>query len=35
MFAYAYVEKGKFELQDKPKPVLVDSRDAIVRRFCS
>ena len=31
MFAYTYVAKGKFELLDKPKPVLQDSRDAIVR----
>ena len=31
MLAYTYVEKGKFELLDKPKPVLLDDRDAIVR----
>lgn len=31
MLAYTYVEKGKFKLLDKPKPVLKDSRDAIVR----
>lgn len=31
MLAYTYVEKGKFMLLDKPKPVLRDSRDAIVR----
>ena len=31
MLAYTYVEKGKFELLEKPKPVLLDDRDAIVR----
>ena len=31
MLAYTYVEHGKFELKDKPKPVLLHSRDAIVR----
>lgn len=31
MLAYTYVEKGKFELLDKPVPRLLDSRDAIVR----
>ena len=31
MLAYTYVEHGKFELQDKPKPVLLHGRDAIVR----
>ena len=31
MLAYTYVAKGKFELLDKPEPVLLDSRDAIVR----
>ena len=31
MLAYAYVDHGKFELLDKPKPVLLDDRDAIVR----
>ncbi len=31
MLAYTYQEKGKFALTDKPKPVLLDSRDAIVR----
>ncbi len=31
MLAYTYVDKGKFELLDKPKPVLLDDRDAIVR----
>ena len=31
MLAYTYVEPGKFELQEKPKPELKDSRDAIVR----
>ena len=31
MLAYTYIAKGEFELRDKPKPVLQDSRDAIVR----
>lgn len=31
MLAYTYVEKGKFELREKPVPVLQDDRDAIVR----
>lgn len=31
MKAYTYISKGRFELIDKPKPVLQDSRDAIVR----
>ncbi len=31
MLAYTYVKQGKFEWQDKPKPVLQDKRDAIVR----
>ena len=31
MLAYTYVEEGKFELQNKPKPTLIDERDAIVR----
>lgn len=31
MLAYTYVEPGKFELQEKLKPGLKDSRDAIVR----
>lgn len=31
MLAYTYVEPGKFELCNKPKPVLSDERDAIVR----
>lgn len=31
MKAYTYVEKGCFELLDKPKPVMMDSKDAIVR----
>ena len=31
MLAYTYVEKGKFELREKPIPVLQDDRDAIVR----
>lgn len=31
MLAYTYVEPGRFALRDKPKPVLRDVRDAIVR----
>ena len=31
MLAYTYVERGRFELLDKPKPELKDERDAIVR----
>ena len=31
MKAYTYIEKGRFELLDKPKPKLQDSKDAIVR----
>ncbi len=31
MKAYTYIEKGKFELIEKDKPTLLDSRDAIVK----
>ncbi len=31
MIAYTYKEHGKFELTEKPKPEIIDSRDAIVR----
>ncbi|HIS33803.1 MAG TPA: alcohol dehydrogenase catalytic domain-containing protein [Candidatus Avirikenella pullistercoris] len=31
MLAYTYIEQGKFELQERPKPEIKDSRDAIVR----
>ena len=31
MLAYTYVDHGKFELREKPKPVLLDPKDAIVR----
>ncbi len=31
MLAYTYIEQGKFELIEKPKPVLLDDRDAIVK----
>lgn len=31
MLAYTYVEPGKFELQEKPRPEIKDSRDAIIR----
>ena len=30
MKAYTYIEKGKFALVEKPKPVLVEPTDAIV-----
>ena len=31
MKAYTYIEKGKFALVEKPKPVLMEPTDAIVR----
>ena len=31
MLAYTYVERGKFELREKPRPALEGARDAIVR----
>ncbi len=31
MLAYTYIKQGDFRLLDKPKPVLKDERDAIVR----
>ena len=31
MLTYTYVSKGNFELREKPKPVLLNERDAIVR----
>ena len=31
MKAYTYIEKGRFELVDRPKPHILDSKDAIVR----
>lgn len=31
MLAYTYIEQGKFALLDKPRPVLQDERDAIIR----
>lgn len=31
MLAYTYVSEGHFELVEKPEPVIVDERDAIVR----
>ena len=31
MRAYTYIERGKFALTDKPKPVLLEPTDAIVR----
>ena len=31
MLAYTYIDNGRFELLEKPSPVLLDDRDAIVR----
>ncbi len=31
MLAYTYIERGRFELRNKPKPVLQSPHDAIVR----
>ena len=31
MLTYTYVSKGKLELMEKPKPVLMHERDAIVK----
>lgn len=31
MLAYTYIEQGKFELQEKSIPQIIDSRDALVR----
>ena len=31
MQTYTYVSEGKFELMEKPKPVLMHERDAIVK----
>lgn len=31
MKAYTYIDKGKFELIEKPKPVILEGKDAIVR----
>ena len=31
MLTYTYVSKGKFELMEKPKPVLMHERDAVVK----
>lgn len=31
MLAYTCVEKGKFELREKEKPVLLNEKDAIVK----
>lgn len=31
MLAYTYVENGRFELIEKEKPMLLDSRDAVVK----
>lgn len=31
MLAYSYVDEGRFALIEKPKPEIVDARDAIVR----
>ena len=31
MLAYTYISPGRFELIEKPRPVLLDAKDAIVR----
>lgn len=31
MKAYTYMDKGRFELVEKPEPQIVDPKDAIVR----
>lgn len=31
MLAYTYIEKGIFELKNKPKPQIIDEKDAVVR----
>jgi threonine dehydrogenase-like Zn-dependent dehydrogenase len=31
MLAYTYMEKGLFQLQEKPKPALKEKQDAIVK----
>ena len=31
MLAYTYIEKGKFAFVEKPKPILIEPTDAIVR----
>ena len=31
MLAYTYIENGKFALEEKPKPTLIEPTDAIVR----
>lgn len=31
MLTYTYIKQGEFALREKPKPVLLDARDAIVR----
>ena len=31
MKAYTYIEKGRFELIDKPKPQIIDPKDALVK----
>ena len=31
MKAYTYIEKGRFEMLDKPKPEILDQKDALVR----
>ena len=31
MLTYTYIDKGKFELIKKKKPVILDSKDAIVK----
>ena len=31
MKAYTYIDRGRFEMRDKPQPEIKDPRDAVVR----
>ena len=31
MKAYTYIDRGRFEMRDKPRPEIADPRDAVVR----
>ena len=31
MKAYTYIEKGRYELLDKPRPQIIDPKEAVVR----
>ena len=30
MKAYTYIDRGRFEMRDKPRPEIKDPRDAVV-----